>query len=41
MHFIENVKDCKYAQKLAISHTGTSWNNISSGAFQVGDLYEK
>jgi hypothetical protein len=31
-------KDCKYAEELAISHIGTSWNNVSSGVFQVGDL---
>jgi len=41
MYFIENVKDCKYAEKLAISHTGTCRNNIIAGAFQVDDLCEK
>jgi len=41
MHFIENVKDCKHEEKVAISHTGADWNSISSGAFQVGNLHEK
>lgn len=41
MHFIENVKDRKHAEKTAISHTGTHWNSTSSGAFQMGDLCEK
>jgi hypothetical protein len=38
---MEDVRDCKYAEKSAISHTGTHWNNVSSGAFEVGDLCEK